>query len=100
MAGTADIDDVGVTLPDCAVKMGVDKAEARRSSPVAKQARLDVLEAKRFAQQRIVEQVNLPDRQVVSCAPISVDGVQLLSRQTLRLSRCCQMIVHVLVPLG
>ena len=53
--------------------MRIDEILPRRRAPVAEQARLDVFGAQRLAQQRVVEQVNLPDRQIVRGAPVCVD---------------------------
>jgi hypothetical protein len=44
---------------------------------MAQQARLDVLRSQRFTQQRIVEQIDLTDREVVRCAPIGIDALKL-----------------------
>jgi len=49
--------------------------------PVAEQPRLDLLLAQRLAQQRIVEQVDLRDRQVVRGGPVAPHLAQLLGRQ-------------------
>jgi hypothetical protein len=69
VAGTGDVDHVEVARRDHAVEMGVDEVEARGRAPVAEQPRLDVLERQRLAQQRVVEQVDLPDGQIVRRAP-------------------------------
>jgi hypothetical protein len=45
---------------------------------VAEQPRLDVLDAQWLAQQRIVEQVDLSDRQVVGTPPPGIEEVQLV----------------------
>ena len=73
-----DEEDIERTLPDDAVQVGVDEVEAGRGPPVAEQSRLDVVAGERFAQQRVVEQVDLPHRQVVRCTP---PGVQSLQRR-------------------
>ena len=49
-----------------------------RRAPVAEQPRLDVLGAQRLAEQRVVEQVDLADRQVVGGPPVGVDQPQLV----------------------
>src|SRR5438105_7457149 len=54
------------------------------------QARLDVLELKRLFQERIVEQVDLPDRQVVRGAPPRIDQARFFGRQRVGgLLHCC-----------
>jgi hypothetical protein len=45
------------------------------------QPRLDVLERQRLAQQRIREQVDLPDREVVRGAPVGVQALPLVGAQ-------------------
>ena len=73
VAGTGNINDVGVVLANQPVEMHVDKILPRRSPPMTEQARLDVLGPQRLAQQRIRHQVDLADGQVVGSAPVRVD---------------------------
>ena len=77
----AEVDHVQVVLLDEAVEVDVDEIQARRGAPVAEQARLDVLELERFFQERVVEQVDLSDRQVVGGAPIGVHLAEQFRRQ-------------------
>jgi ribosome biogenesis protein Nip4 len=56
---------------------------------VAEQPRLHVLRFQGLAQQRVVEQVDLADRQVVGCAPVGVHLLQLFRREDLRLLLAC-----------
>ena len=58
---------------DDAIQVHVDEVQPGRRAPVPEQARLDVLERQRLAQQRIVEQVDLADREIVGRAPPGVD---------------------------
>ncbi len=76
--GPGDEQGVRVVQPDEPVDMCVEQIEAGRRSPVAEQARLDVLGAQGLAQQRVGEQVDLPDREVVRRAPPGVDVRELL----------------------
>src|SRR5680860_1346635 len=62
--------------PDGTVHVGVDEVEPRAGAPVAQEPRLDVLELEGLAQQRVVEQVDLSDGQVVGGAPVRVDASQ------------------------
>ena len=55
----------------------VDEGESRAGAPVAQQPRLDVLSAERPLQQRVVFQIDLPDREVVTGSPPRIDGGQL-----------------------
>ena len=60
-----------------AVEVGVDEVQARRRAPVAEQARLDVLGLQRLAEQRIVEQIDLADGEIVGRAPVAVYEFEL-----------------------
>jgi hypothetical protein len=61
VARTRDVNHLDVVLGDHAVQMGVDEVLSRRGAPMSEQPRLDVFEAQRVAQQRVVEQIDLPD---------------------------------------
>src|SRR5260370_27484370 len=74
------IDDARVVILDEPVQMYIDKILPGRRSPMPKQARLDMLRAKRLPKQRIVPQINLPDRQVVGRAPIRVEEAVVVVR--------------------
>jgi hypothetical protein len=67
------IDDVGVRLAHEAIEMDVDEAQPRRRSPVAEQARLDVLRLQRVAQERILLKIDLPDGQIVRGPPVRIE---------------------------
>ncbi|PQM46103.1 hypothetical protein C1Y40_03724 [Mycobacterium talmoniae] len=77
--GPGDEDDVGVAVADDPVEVRVEQVEPRGGAPMAQQPRLDVLGGQRFGQQRVVQQVDLPDGQVVGGAPIGVDEVELVA---------------------
>ena len=49
-------------LPDHPVQVRIDEVQPRRRAPVAEQARLDMLGLQRFAQERIIEKIDLADR--------------------------------------
>src|SRR5205085_9862766 len=76
--GTGDIDHVDVPRLDDAVEVDVDEIEAGRSSPVAEEARLGVLELEGLAEKRIVEQIDLTDGEVVRGPPPGVHAVKLV----------------------
>ena len=57
--------------------MRVDEVQAGGRPPVSQQARLDVLETERLAQQWVVAKVDLADRQVVGGPPVPVDQGEL-----------------------
>ena len=90
VAGARDVDRAQVALPDGAVQVRVEEVQARSRAEVAEQARLDVLRRERLAQQRVVEQVDLADGEVVRGAPVRVEAAQLLGRERLgQLARQC-----------
>ncbi|MEY9214610.1 hypothetical protein ABH917_004056 [Thermobifida halotolerans] len=73
VSGTDDPHHLGAAAADLVVEVRVDEVEAGRGAPVAEQPRLDVLGSERFAQQRVVHQVDLADGQVVRGSPVPVD---------------------------
>ena len=81
VAGTHDVDGVQVPGADDPVQVGVDEVQAGRRAPVAEQARLDVLGLQRLPQERVVEQVDLADGQVVGGPPVGIDEGQVGGRQ-------------------
>ena len=76
--GAGYVDGVEVVHLDRAVHVRVDEVEPGRRPPMPEQPRLDVLEPKRLAQERVVEQVDLPHRQVVRRPPVPVQEPQLV----------------------
>ena len=81
VTGAGDVDHVEIELLDHPIEMNVDEVEAGRRAPVAEKTRLDVFFLERLAQQRIVEQVDLADGQIVGGAPIGVDERGFALRQ-------------------
>ncbi len=77
VAGAGDVDRVEVARPDRAVHVRVDEVQPGHRAEVAEQARLHVLGPERLAQERVVEQVDLTDREVVGGAPVGVQQLQL-----------------------
>ena len=84
VAGPGDVDHVEIELFDHPVQMDVDEVQARRRAPVAEEARLDVFFFERDLEQRIVEEVDLPDRQIVRRTPVGVDQSAFLPGQDTR----------------
>ena len=76
---TGDVDHVQVVFLDDAIEVHVNKVQAWRGAPMPQQSRLDVLQAQRLLQQRVIEEIDLPDRQVIGRTPVSVDSRNLLS---------------------
>ena len=73
-----DVDHVQVIALDDPVEVDAEHVQARRRAPVAEQPRLDVLALERLLQERVVEQVDLADRQVVGGPPVGVHLAQLV----------------------
>ena len=81
VAGAGDVDHVEVMLLDDPVQVDVDEVLARRRPPVPQQPRLDVLELQRLAQQGVVVEIDLADRQVIGGAPVGVHLAELFRRE-------------------
>ncbi len=78
VAGSGNIEHVQVIFLDDAVQMHIDEVLARRRAPVADHQGLDVSERQRLAQQRVVVQVDLSDRQIVGSAPVGIHQAQFV----------------------
>ncbi len=81
MARTGDEDRAQPSLANRAVEMHVDEVQARHRPEVAEQTRLHVLGLQLLPKQRVVEEVDLTDREVVRRAPVAVECVQRLGGQ-------------------
>src|SRR5215208_4210149 len=71
--GASHVDRVQIARSNRAVHMGVEQIEARSGAPVPQQSRLDMLDLQRLPEQRVVEQVDLPYREIVRRTPVGVD---------------------------
>src|SRR5206468_9445202 len=60
-----DVDRVQLALPDRAVQVRIEQVQARSRPEVPEQPWLHVLRPERLVQERIVEKLDLADRQVV-----------------------------------
>jgi hypothetical protein len=78
VARAGDEQHVEVPSHDLAVEVRVEQVQARRRTPVPQQPWLDVLVPEGLVQQRVAEQVDLTDRQVVRRPPVAIDAVQLV----------------------
>ena len=78
VARAGDVDRAQVARADLPVQVRVEKVEAGHGAEVAEQPGLHVLRLQWFAQQRVVEQVDLGDGEVVGGPPVGVDQMQLL----------------------
>jgi hypothetical protein len=81
VAGPDNIDNVEIIACDDPIEMDTEHVEPRRGAPMPEQAWFDMLAAKRFFEERIVHQVNLADRQIIECSPISIHSLKLVSGQ-------------------
>ena len=63
--------------------MDVEEIQAGRGAPVAEQTRLDVFVPQRLAQQRIVVEIDLTDRQIVGGPPVGVHFLEEIGRERL-----------------
>ena len=79
--GPGDVDRVQVVLLDQPVEVDVGERLAGVGAPVAQQARLDVLDLQRLAEQGVVLEVEHPQAQVEAGPPVGVDLAQLLGAE-------------------
>ena len=80
MAGTRNVNHVQIVLLDQTVEMHIDEVQTRRRAPMAEQSRFDVFKFQRLTQQRIVVQVNLPDRKIICRPPIGIHHPHFFGR--------------------
>src|SRR5258708_40011834 len=78
---TGNEDRTQVVLLDDPVHVRVDKIESRRRSKVSEQTRLSVLKLQRFAQKRVVTEINLSDGEIVGGTPVTIELVKLFGRK-------------------
>jgi hypothetical protein len=76
VAWTGHVQRVEVTLLDDLVHVRVKQVQPRRRPPVPEQPRFDVFGLQRLSQQRVVQQIDLPDRQVIRRSPVRVEQFQ------------------------
>ncbi|MNW51700.1 hypothetical protein D3C74_291920 [compost metagenome] len=67
-----DVEHIQIIFADDPVQVGVNEVLARNRAPVPDRLDLHIRILQRFQQQRVVLQVQLPHRDIVRCAPISV----------------------------
>src|SRR5256714_13900675 len=76
MPRTGDVDDIQIPFTDHAVEMHIHEVQSWRRPPVAEKSWLDVLERERLTKERVRQQIDLADREVVRGAPICIDMLQ------------------------
>src|SRR5207245_3990974 len=70
-----------------AVEMHINKVQSGRCTPMTEQPGLHMLKLQRLTQQRVGEQVDLPDRKIISGAPIVIHFAQLFRGKGLSRNR-------------
>ena len=73
-------DGIQFTLSNRSIEMDVHEVQTRRRSEVPEETRLDVFGPQRFAEQRVVEQIDLTDGEVVRRTPVAVHRGELTGR--------------------
>ena len=73
MTRSDDVHHVEVMPLNQPVQMRVNEIQPGRGSPMPQQARLDVVFDERPLEQRIIPQVDLPNRQVIGGEPIFIE---------------------------
>src|SRR6267378_1071950 len=81
MSWAGDINHVQVVLLDEPVQMNIDEVQSWCGSPMAEKPRLDMVLCQRLLEQRVVEEIDLSDRQVVGGPPIRIHQSSFLVRQ-------------------
>ena len=79
VARAGDEDRAQVARPDLPVQVGIEEVEAGHRAEVAEQPRLHMLGLQRLAQERVGEQVDLRDGEVVGGAPVRVEQLEFLA---------------------
>lgn len=87
MTWAGDEDARQCALADRPVEVGVEEVEARSGAPVSEEPGLDVVAVELGAQERVVEQVDLTDGEIVGCTPPPVDAAERLVTERLDRSR-------------
>jgi hypothetical protein len=78
VARTGYEDNVEIITLDYAIQMGPDERQRRTRAPMTEQALLHVLGLQRLLEERVVLQVDHPDRQVIARAPPRIDEREFL----------------------
>ncbi len=84
VARSRDEHRVEIAFDDQAVRVRPHQVEARNGPEVPEQAGLHVFGAQRLGEQRVRHEVDLPDREVVGCAPPGVEPPQPVGAQRSR----------------
>src|SRR5437867_8493812 len=87
VTGTGQVDHVCIDVPDEAVQVDVDEAQARGRPPVAEEPGLHVLGPQRLTEKRVLLEVYLPDGEIVRGTPVGVEGEERVVRHEHLLQR-------------
>ena len=88
MSRTRNVQHIQIAFLDHAIQVHVHEVESWCGAPVTKQAWFHIGQRQRRFQQRILQQVDLPNRQIVRRTPPRVHVVQELGRQRHRRRHC------------
>ena len=77
---SGDEEHVEIEFVDQPIAMRINEIQAGRGAPMTQQARFDMTELQGFAQQRIIEQINLADGKIIGRAPIGIEVLQFVMR--------------------
>ncbi len=91
MPGAGDEQHIGSGAPDQPVEVDVGERQTGAGTPVAEQAWLDVRRNEWPAQQDVVAQVDLGDRQVVRGHPVPVEQAEFVVGVVVVRARCHRM---------
>ena len=83
MTRPGDEERIEAARLDDTIEVHIEEVKPGGRTPVSKQPRLDVIHLERFAEQRIIEQINLSNREVIGGAPPSVDQADLIAGEWL-----------------
>ena len=81
VAGSGDENHVEVVPDDHAIEVHPDERQRRARPPVPEQTMLDMRRHQRFCEQRVVLQINHPDRKIIAGSPVGVHGLQFGRRE-------------------
>ena len=81
VTGAGKVDHIQIIPLDDPVQMRIDEVLARAGTPVAHDGLLQIRGGQRPLQQGVIQQIELAGSEVIGCAPIRVDLLQLCRRQ-------------------
>ena len=77
MTGAGNVDDVEIVFLYDPIQVDVDEILTGRGAPMSYHERFHMLQPQRYAQQRVIPEVDLPDGQIVGGPPIGVGFLKL-----------------------